>query len=142
MDVVFKVIALAVYFGAMIGIGLYAFRKTEDGEDYMLGGRQLHPFTAALSAGASDMSGWLLLSLPGALYINGLVDAWIAVGLPLGAGLNWFFVAPRLRQYTQIAVSAITVPSFFGKRLHARTHILRISAGVIILLFFTFYDSS
>ena len=142
MDVVFKVIALAVYFGAMIGIGLYAFRKTEDGEDYMLGGRQLHPFTAALSAGASDMSGWLLMGLPGALYMNGLVEAWIAVGLTLGAGLNWFFVAPRLRQYTQIAGNAITVPSFFGNRLHDRTHILRIAAGVIILVFFTFYVSS
>ena len=142
MDVVFKVIALVVYFGAMIGIGLYAFRKTEDGEDYMLGGRQLHPFTAALSAGASDMSGWLLMGLPGALYMNGLVEAWIAVGLTLGAGLNWFFVAPRLRQYTQIAGNAITVPSFFGNRLHDRTHILRIAAGVIILVFFTFYVSS
>src|SRR5699024_10212164 len=132
MDVVFKVIALAVYFGAMIGIGLYAFRKTEDGEDYMLGGRQLHPFTAALSAGASDMSGWLLMGLPGALYMNGLVEAWIAVGLTLGAGLNWFFVAPRLRQYTQIAGNSITVPSYFGNRLRDRTHILRIAAGVIL----------
>ena len=142
MDLVFKIIALAVYFGAMIAIGLYAFRKTEDGEDYMLGGRQLHPFTAALSAGASDMSGWLLMGLPGALYMNGLVEAWIAVGLTVGAGLNWFFVAPRLRQYTQIAGNAITVPSFFGNRLHDRTHFLRIAAGVIILVFFTFYVSS
>ncbi|MEE1650560.1 sodium/proline symporter PutP [Brachybacterium sp. J144] len=142
MDLVFKLIALAIYFGAMLGIGLYAFRKTTDGEDYMLGGRQLHPFTAALSAGASDMSGWLLMGLPGALYMNGLVEAWIAVGLTVGAGLNWFFVAPRLRQYTQIASNSITVPSFFGNRLHDRTNILRIAAGVIILVFFTFYVSS
>ena len=142
MDLVFKIVALAIYFGAMIGIGLYAFRKTSDGEDYMLGGRQLHPFTAALSAGASDMSGWLLMGLPGALYMNGLVEAWIAIGLTIGAGLNWFFVAPRLRQYTQIAGNSITVPSFFGNRLHDRTHILRIAAGVIILVFFTFYVSS
>nr|WP_281067152.1 sodium/proline symporter PutP [Brachybacterium fresconis] len=133
---------MAIYFGVMLGIGLYAFRKTSDGEDYMLGGRQLHPFTAALSAGASDMSGWLLLGLPGALYMNGLVEAWIAVGLTIGAGLNWFFVAPRLRQYTQIAGNSITVPSFFGNRLHDRTNILRIAAGVIILVFFTFYVSS
>ncbi len=142
MDLVFKIIALVIYFGAMVAIGLYAFRKTADGEDYMLGGRQLHPFTAALSAGASDMSGWLLMGLPGALYMGGLVEAWMAIGLTVGAGLNWFFVAPRLRQYTQIAGNAITVPSFFGNRLHDRTNILRIAAGLIILLFFTFYVSS
>ncbi|MDN5900186.1 MAG: sodium/proline symporter PutP [Brachybacterium sp.] len=142
MDLVFKIIALVVYFAVMVGIGIYAFRKTSDGEDYMLGGRQLHPFTAALSAGASDMSGWLLLGLPGALYMGGLVEAWIAVGLTVGAGLNWFFIAPRLRQYTQIASNSITVPSFFGNRLHDRTNILRIAAGLIILLFFTFYVSS
>src|SRR5699024_4676476 len=142
MDLVFKIIALVIYFGAMIAIGLYAFRKTTDGEDYMLGGRQLHPFTAALSAGASDMSGWLLMGLPGALYMGGLVEAWMAIGLTVGAGLNWFFVAPRLRQYTQIASNAITVPSFFGNRLHDRTNILRIAAGLIILVFFTFYVSS
>ncbi|MFC7374875.1 MULTISPECIES: sodium/proline symporter PutP [unclassified Brachybacterium] len=142
MDLAFRLVALAVYFAAMIGIGLYAFRKTRGGEDYMLGGRQLHPFVAALSAGASDMSGWLLLGLPGALYMGGLVEAWIAIGLTIGAGLNWFFVAPRLRQYTQIAGNAITVPSFFGNRLHDRTNILRIAAGLIILVFFTFYVSS
>ena len=142
MDLAFKLVALAVYFGAMIGIGLYAFRKTKGGEDYMLGGRQLHPFVAALSAGASDMSGWLLMGLPGALYVSGMVEAWIAIGLTVGAGLNWIFVAPRLRQYTQIAGNAITVPSFFGNRLHDRTNILRIAAGLIILVFFTFYVSS
>ena len=142
MDLAFKLVALAVYFGAMIGIGLYAFRKTKGGEDYMLGGRQLHPFVAALSAGASDMSGWLLMGLPGALYMSGMVEAWIAIGLTVGAGLNWIFVAPRLRQYTQIAGNAITVPSFFGNRLHDRTNILRIAAGLIILVFFTFYVSS
>jgi sodium/proline symporter len=142
MDLAFKLVALVVYFGAMIGIGLYAFRKTKGGEDYMLGGRQLHPFVAALSAGASDMSGWLLMGLPGALYMSGMVEAWIAIGLTVGAGLNWIFVAPRLRQYTQIASNSITVPSFFGNRLHDRTNVLRIAAGLIILVFFTFYVSS
>ncbi|QNN82376.1 sodium/solute symporter [Brachybacterium sp. Z12] len=142
MDLAFYIVALVLYFGAMIGIGLYAFKKTTGGEDYMLGGRQLHPFVAALSAGASDMSGWLLMGLPGALYMGGLVEAWMAIGLIVGAGLNWIFVAPRLRQYTQIAGNAITVPSFFGNRLHDSTNILRIAAGVIILVFFTFYVSS
>jgi sodium/proline symporter len=142
MELAFKLVALVVYFAAMIGIGLYAFRKTKGGEDYMLGGRQLHPFVAALSAGASDMSGWLLMGLPGALYMSGMVEAWIAIGLTVGAGLNWIFVAPRLRQYTQIAGNSITVPSFFGNRLHDRSNVLRIAAGLIILVFFTFYVSS
>lgn len=142
MELAFKLVALAVYFAGMIGIGLYAFRRTKGGEDYMLGGRQLHPFVAALSAGASDMSGWLLMGLPGALYLGGMVEAWIAIGLTIGAGLNWIFVAPRLRLYTQIAGNAITVPSFFGNRLHDRSNVLRIAAGLIILVFFTFYVSS
>lgn len=142
MDLTFKIIALAIYFLAMLGIGAYAFRKTSDGDDYMLGGRSLHPFTAALSAGASDMSGWLLMGLPGALYMSGMVEAWIAVGLTVGAALNWLLVAPRLRQYTQIARNSITVPSFFGNRLYDRSHLLRIVAGLVILVFFTFYVSS
>src|SRR5690625_7925185 len=142
MDLPFKLVALSVYFLVMIGIGLYAFRKTRGGEDYMLGGRSLHPFVAALSAGASDMSGWLLMGLPGALYVGGLVEAWIAVGLTIGAALNWAFVAPRLRQYTQIARNAITVPSFLGHRLYDRTTILRLAAGIIILVFFTLSLSS
>lgn len=142
MDLTFKIIAVAIYFAAMLAIGFYAFRKTSDGEDYMLGGRSLHPFTAALSAGASDMSGWLMLGLPGALYISGLVSLWIAVGLTIGAALNWIFVAPRLRQHTQIAGNSITLPSFFENRLRDRTHLLRIAAGIIILVFFAFYVSS
>ncbi|MDO5662308.1 MAG: sodium/proline symporter PutP, partial [Brachybacterium sp.] len=142
MTLTFSLISLAVYFGAMLAIGFYAFSKTDDGDDYMLGGRRLHPATAALSAGASDMSGWLLMGLPGALYISGLVEAWIAVGLTVGAALNWIFVAPRLRQYTQIARNSITVPSFFDNRLYDRTHLIRILAGVVILVFFTFYVSS
>src|SRR5699024_5524425 len=139
MDLAFKLVALSVYFLVMIGIGLYAFRKTRGGEDYMLGGRSLHPFVAALSAGASDMSGWLLLGLPGALYVGGLVEASLAVVLPSGAARNWACVAPRLRQYTQSARNALTVPSFFGNRLYDRTNIRRIAAGIIILVFFTFY---
>ncbi|WP_285892253.1 sodium/proline symporter PutP [Brachybacterium sillae] len=142
MDLTFKIIAIAIYFLAMIGIGLYAFLKTRSGDDYMLGGRSLHPFTAALSAGASDMSGWLLMGFPGALYMSGLVEAWIAIGLTVGAALNWIFVAPRLREYTQVAGDSITVPSFFENRLHDRSRLLRIAAGAVILVFFTFYVSS
>lgn len=142
MDLTFKLIAVGIYFLAMLGIGLYAYRKTDDGEDYMLGGRNLHPFTAALSAGASDMSGWLMMGLPGALYISGLVEVWIAIGLTVGAAVNWIVVAPRLRQHTQIASNSITLPSFFENRLRDRTRLLRIAAGLVILVFFAFYVSS
>lgn len=142
MDLTYKIIAVGVYFAAMLAIGLYAYRKTADGDDYLLGGRDLHPFTAALSAGASDMSGWLLMGLPGALYMAGLVEAWIAIGLTVGATLNWVLVAPRLRKHTQVAKDSITLPSFFENRLHDRSRVLRIAAGLVILVFFTFYVSS
>ncbi|WP_051486469.1 sodium/proline symporter PutP [Brachybacterium phenoliresistens] len=142
MDLTYKIIAVGVYFAVMLAIGLYAYRKTTDGDDYMLGGRGLHPFTAALSAGASDMSGWLLMGLPGALYITGMVEAWIAIGLTVGAALNWIFVAPRLRKYTQVAKNSITLPSFFENRLQDRSRVLRVAAGVVVLVFFTFYVSS
>ena len=136
------ILALVVYFVAMIGIGLYAFRKTTSHEGYMLADRQLHPFTAALSAGASDMSGWLLMGLPGAIYISGLCEAWIAVGLTVGAWLNWKIVAPRLRSYSVVTQDSITIPTFLENRLHDSSHVLRICSGLVILFFFTFYVSS
>ena len=115
--------AVIVYFVAMLGIGYYAYRKTKDDLDsYMLADRGLKPWVAALSAGASDMSGWLLMGLPGAIYLYGLVESWIFIGLIVGAWLNWKLVAPRLRAYTEVADDAITVPSFLGKRLHDKAH--------------------
>ncbi|PPF43525.1 sodium/proline symporter PutP [Pseudoclavibacter sp. AY1F1] len=141
-DLTFQLIALAIYFAAMVGIGLYAFRQTKDHEDYMLGGRSLSPGTAALSAGASDMSGWLMMGLPGAIFVSGLFEAWIGIGLLIGAYLNWRFVAPRLRAYTEVANNSITVPSYFENRLHDKSRALRIASGLVILVFFTFYISS
>ncbi|WP_417234192.1 sodium/proline symporter PutP [Arthrobacter sp.] len=138
----FQLAAIVVYLAAMLGIGYFAFRQTKDLDDYMLAGRGLKPGVAALSAGASDMSGWLLLGLPGAIYVSGLVEAWIAIGLTIGAWLNWKFVAPRLRSYTEVSQNAITIPSFFEKRLKDSSHVLRIAASLIILVFFTFYVSS
>lgn len=135
-------IAMVVYFAAMIAIGVWAYYRTSDLNDYMLAGRRLGPVAAALSAGASDMSGWLLMGLPGALYLSGMVEFWIAIGLTVGAWLNWKFVAPRLRTYTEVSGDAITIPSFFGNRLRDTTKALRVTAGVIILVFFTFYVSS
>lgn len=141
-DTAFQILAIGLYFVLMLAIGFYAFRRTSDLDDYMLGGRKLTPTVAALSAGASDMSGWLLLGVPGAIYASGLIESWIVIGLVIGAWLNWKFVAPRLRAYTEIANNSITVPSFFENRLRDKSHVLRISAGAIILVFFTFYVSS
>ncbi|MEZ2744865.1 sodium/proline symporter PutP [Halopseudomonas bauzanensis] len=141
-DQTFQLIAIGLYFLTMLGIGYYAYFQTTNLDDYMLAGRKLSPGVAALSAGASDMSGWLLMGLPGAIYASGLVEAWIAIGLTVGAYLNWRFVAPRLRSYTELSNNSITLPSFLESRFKDNTHLLRIAAGLIILVFFTFYVSS
>ena len=141
-DQTYKLIAMAIYMLAMLAIGWWAYRRTTDLDDYMLAGRDLKPGVAALSAGASDMSGWLLMGLPGAIYVSGLVEGWIAVGLTAGAWLNWKFVAPRLRSYTLVSNNSITVPSFLENRLKDRSRVLRVVSGLIILVFFTFYVSS
>lgn len=141
-DQIFTFAALGLYFAGMLVIGWIAFRRTTDHEDYMLGGRNLPPWVAALSAGASDMSGWLVMGLPGAIYVSGLIEAWIAIGLTIGAYLNWLLVAPRLRAYTEVSRNSITVPSFFENRLRDTTRLLRILSGVVILVFFTLYISS
>ncbi|ALG84251.1 sodium/proline symporter PutP [Gordonia phthalatica] len=142
-DKVIALVAVGLYFAAMLGIGWYAYRRTRNDLDgYMLAGRGLKPWIAALSAGASDMSGWLLMGLPGAMYVSGLSASWIMIGLLIGAWSNWKLVAPRLRAYTEIAGDSITIPSFLESRLHDRSRTLRIVCGVIILVFFTFYVSS
>ncbi|WP_339328903.1 sodium/proline symporter PutP [Sediminivirga luteola] len=141
-DQSYQLAAIAIYFAAMLAVGFYAYRRTAGHEDYMLAGRRLPSWAAALSAGASDMSGWLMMGLPGAIYLAGLIEAWIAVGLTMGAYLNWRFVAPRLRAYSQVSRNSITVPSFLGNRLRDSSRALRIVSGAIILIFFTFYVSS
>ncbi|UBH24258.1 sodium/proline symporter PutP [Micrococcus porci] len=138
----FLLAAIGLYFVAMIAIGLYAARRNNDLDDYMLAGRDMKPGVAALSAGASDMSGWLLMGLPGAVYASGLIEGWMAIGLIVGAWVNWKVVAPRLRSYTEVAGDSITIPTFLENRFKDHTHILRIVAGLIILVFFTFYVSS
>ena len=142
LNTVYLIAAILLYFVAMIFIGLYAARQNSDLDDYMLAGRNMKPSVAALSAGASDMSGWLLMGLPGAIYAAGLVEGWMAIGLTVGAWVNWKVVAPRLRSYTEVAGNSITIPSFLENRFKDRTHILRIVSGIIILAFFTFYVSS
>jgi len=127
----------------MLGIGLYAYKKsTSDVSGYMLGGRSLSPSVAALSAGASDMSGWMLMGLPGAMYLSGMNSLWIAIGLVIGAFLNYLIVAPRLRTYTEVANDSITLPDFFENRFKDNSHLLRVVSSVVIVVFFTLYTSS
>ena len=136
-------IALAIYFIAMLGIGFYAWRKsTSDSEGYLLGGRDLSPAVTALSAGASDMSGWLMLGLPGAIFASGLGQAWIGIGLVIGAYLNYRLVAPRLRTYTELAGDAITVPDFLEERYHDKSRSLRLISALVIIIFFALYTSA
>ncbi|WP_437434900.1 sodium:solute symporter family transporter, partial [Bacillus velezensis] len=126
----------------MLFIGYFAYRRTSNLTDYMLGGRSLGPAVTALSAGAADMSGWLLMGLPGAMFSTGLSGAWIVIGLVLGAWANWLFVAPRLRTYTEKAGNSITIPGFLENRFGDHTKLLRLFSGLVILVFFTFYVSS
>lgn len=136
-------ISLIVYFGLMIAIGLYAWRKsTASSEEYMLGGRNLSPAVAALSAGASDMSGWLLLGLPGALFATGLVNAWIGIGLFVGAFVNWIIVAPRLREQTERYDNSLTIPQFLSNRFPSQAMALRTVSAVIVVVFFVVYTAS
>ncbi|HCR98101.1 MULTISPECIES: sodium/proline symporter PutP [Halomonas] len=136
-------ISLFAYFALMIGIGLYAMRtSTSTSEDYVLGGRTLSPKVAALSAGASDMSGWLLLGLPGAMFVSGLGSAWIGIGLFVGAFFNWLLVAPRLREQTVHYGNAITIPAFLANRFPTRAMSLKTVSAIVIVIFFAVYTAS
>ncbi|WP_233508647.1 sodium/proline symporter PutP [Parvularcula marina] len=136
-------ISLALYFLLMLAIGFYGYKtSTSDSSEYMLGGRKLGPAVTSLSAGASDMSGWMLLGLPGAAFLAGLPAAWIAIGLTVGALCNYLVVAPRLRVYTETAKDALTIPDYFGKRFDDHTHLLRVFSSIVIVVFFTVYVSA
>ncbi len=135
-------ITFVVYIALMIFIGLAAYRSTNNLSDYILGGRSLGSFVTALSAGASDMSGWLLMGLPGAIYLSGVSESWIAIGLIAGAWLNWLFVAGRLRVHTEHNGNALTLPDYFSSRFEDNSRVLRLLSAVIILVFFTIYCAS
>lgn len=135
-------IMFIAYSALMLFIGFYFYRQNKNVEDYFLGGRAMGPVVSALSAGASDMSGWLLMGLPGALYVSGFIDTYIAIGLTIGATLNWLFVAKRLRVYTGAITECITIPDYFETRFNDDKHILRVVCAIVILIFFTFYVSS
>ncbi len=134
--------AIIIYLVGMLVIGILAARMTSNLTDYVLGGRRLTAGVAALSAGSSDMSGWLMLGLPGAIYLGGMGESWLAIGLAIGAYLNWQFVAKPIRVYTEIANDSITVPDFFENRFKDNSKILRVISAIVILVFFTFYTSS
>lgn len=137
-------VSMLLYIGVVIGIGVYfARRANENSENYYLGGRSLGPWVAAFSAEASDMSGWLLMGLPGLAYWSGLADAfWTAAGLALGTYINWLIVARRLRNYSEIAGNAITLPDFFSNRFHEKKKVIMTISSLFILVFFCVYASS
>ena len=136
------IITFTVYILGMLLIGFIAYRYTNNLSDYILGGRRLGSFVTAMSAGASDMSGWLLMGLPGAVYAAGLVESWIAIGLTIGAYCNWLFVAGRLRIYTEFNNNALTLPEYFHNRFGTSHSLLKIVSATIILVFFTIYCAS
>lgn len=134
--------AFAAYMIMMIVIGFIYSKGTKNNEDYFLGGRNLNSWTAALSAQASDMSGWLLMGLPGSVYLAGTGEVWIAVGLLIGTILNWYLVSSRLRKYTIVSGNSLTIPSFFENRFGDKKGIIKIISSIIIAVFFTVYTAS
>lgn len=135
-------VTFLVYILGMIVIGLVAYRATNNFDDYILGGRSLGSVVTALSAGASDMSGWLLMGLPGAIYLSGISESWIAIGLTMGAYLNWKLVAGRLRVHTEANNNALTLPDYFTSRFEDTSKLLRVISAIVILVFFTIYCAS
>ncbi|NSB16799.1 sodium/proline symporter PutP [Clostridium beijerinckii] len=137
-----SIIAIGVYLLILLTIGYYSYKKTSNLSDYMIGGRGLGPLVTALSAGASDMSGWMLMGLPGAVYLTGISNIWIGIGLTVGAYFNYLLLAPRFRVYTEIANDSMTIPDYLENRFKDKSNILRLVSGIVILVFFILYVSS
>ena len=137
-------IVFVVYLAFMLGIGVYFFVKSKDGgeKDYFLGGRQMGPWVSALSAGASDMSAWVLMGLPASIYAFGIGQAWVAIGLAIGYAVSWTVEAPRLRRFTIVANDAITVPQYLTNRFVSKSRTLQIICAIIFLAAYTIYAAS
>ena len=135
-------IVLVLYVGILCFIGIIAYKSTHNLSDYILGGRGFGVIVTALSTGASDMSGWLLMGLPGAIFAYGLSQSWIAVGLFIGAWINWTYVAGRLRKKTEQLGNAQTLPEYFANRFPEHGQFLRMLSSLVIVIFFTFYCAS
>lgn len=140
--VTWVLLAFVTYLAGMLLIGASYMKKTNNTEDYFLGGRSLSGWVAALSAQASDMSGWLLMGLPGAVYAYGTGQAWIAIGLFLGTVFNWLCISSRLRAYTIRANNSLTLPEYFENRFHDKKRILLIVSSIVIVIFFLVYTAS
>ena len=139
-----QLLAFIIYFAAVLGIGLFFFFKSKSGgeKDYFLGGRSMGPWVTALSAQASDMSGWLLMGFPGSILAFGMGQVWIGIGLALGTAANWIFVARRLRKFSQAANDSITIPQYLSNRFLTKSPALQIICAVVFLIFFTIYVAS
>lgn len=135
-------IAFVLYLVILIGIGVWSMKRTSSTEDYFLGGRGLGGWVAALSAQASDMSGWLLMGLPGSIYALGTGQSWIAIGLFIGTVCNWLFISKRLRRYTIVAGNSMTLPEFFENRYHDKKKIILTISSIVIVIFFLVYTAS
>ena len=136
------ILALFIYMGIMLFIGIRSAKKNKNADDYFLGGRNLNGWVAALSAQASDMSGWLLMGLPGCIYAFGTNQAWIAIGLFIGTVLNWIFVSGRLRRYTIRSGNAMTIPEYLSNRFKDEKKILMAISAVVMVVFFLVYTAS
>lgn len=141
-DLVWAMIAFAAYLAIMLGVGAIYMKKTRGTEDFFLGGRGLNGWVAALSAQASDMSGWLLMGLPGTVYALGTGQSWIAIGLLIGTIFNWIFISKRLRRYTIRANNALTLPEYFTNRFHDTKNILLLISSIVIVIYFLLYTAS
>lgn len=136
------IVAFLLYLLFMMAIGVYFYYRTHNMSDYILGGRKLGAWVTSMSAEASDMSGWMLMGLPGFAYLAGLNAGWIAVGLALGTWANWQFIARRLRKYTELANNSLTLPDFLQNRYHDKSPLIRVVMAIFILIFFIIYTSS
>lgn len=139
---ILTIIVFIVYALVMLAIGIYSYKRSTSMSDYFIGGRSLGPWTTAISAQASDMSGWLLMGLPGAILVSGLTESWIAIGLFIGTYLNWKLVAARLRKMSYAAGDAITIPEYLQKRFFTESPVVRLVCAAIIFVFFLLYTAS
>jgi len=139
---ILTIIVFILYALVMLAIGIYSYKKSNSMNDYFIGGRSLGPWTTAISAQASDMSGWLLMGLPGAVLISGLTESWIAIGLFIGTYLNWKILAARLRKMSYAAGDAITIPEYLQKRFFTQSPVVRLVCAAIIFIFFLIYTAS
>ncbi|MCR5264616.1 MAG: sodium/proline symporter [Clostridiales bacterium] len=139
-----EVIVFVIYLCFMLGVGIYFFLKTRAGgeKDYFLGGRKMGPWVTALSAGASDMSAWVLMGLPTSIYALGLGQVWISVGLAIGYAISWTIEAPRLRKFSIAANDSITVPQYLSNRFLSKSYVLQIICAVVFLVAYTIYAAS